>query len=118
MYPEMVNYAKVVLRVRAVNGFHEFELLHETITEVKGISATGAKKKVRGPEGDKSKGEPSTGDDAATFRGIGYHDRPELQEPVQGVLLYHLGYVLPFLVQPPHPVLELCHRKAVQGPSL
>ena len=33
MHPEMFNYLKVVMRVRAVNGFHEFELIHQEITE-------------------------------------------------------------------------------------
>ena len=32
-HPEMNSYAKVVLRVRAVNGFHEFKTLHELISE-------------------------------------------------------------------------------------
>ena len=33
MHPEMSNYTKIVLRVRAVNGFHEFLSLHHDINE-------------------------------------------------------------------------------------
>ena len=33
MHPEMSNYTKVVLRVRAVNGFHEFHSLHNEVIE-------------------------------------------------------------------------------------
>ena len=31
MHPEMSSYTKIVLRVRAVNGFHEFLSLHHDI---------------------------------------------------------------------------------------
>ena len=33
MHPEMSNYSKIMFRVRAVNGFHEFLSLHHDTNE-------------------------------------------------------------------------------------